>query len=53
MLLFLLTQKGKKRKKENQRAPGKYLRIVQGNKFLKKALKVHIHQAVDNFKNYV
>ena len=51
MLLFYLVRKEKKKK--NQRSLDKYLRIVQGNKFLKKALKVHIQQAVDNFKNYV
>ena len=52
MLLFYLVRKEKKKKK-NQISLDKYLRIVQGNKFLKKALKVHIQQAVDNFKNYV
>ena len=49
MLLFYLLRKEKKKIKELD----KYLRIVQGNKFLKKALKVHIQQAVDNLKNYV
>lgn len=49
MLLFYLLRKEKKKIKDLD----KYLRIVQRNKFLKKALKVHIQQAVDNLKNYV